>query len=81
MKELGAVSDDEMVLVFLRGEIDSPEWGPAYRRNLEALRVDRSFLIDNADLADAHANANRRFLLGEMRGYRRGMYVLGNLGH
>ena len=72
MIELGHASDDEMVLAFLRAEIDLPKWGPDYFALLHALRLDRSYLIDAADLLDAYANCARKVVLGAVRGYGRG---------
>ena len=59
MREEGSVSNDEMVLSFLRGEIDSPRWGPHYIAVLSRMRSDRLSLIDNADLNDADANRSK----------------------
>jgi hypothetical protein len=69
MREEGSVSNDEMVLSFLRGEIDSPRWGPHYIAVLSRMRSDRLSLIDNADLNDANANRIRARVLGPVRGY------------
>ena len=48
MPELGPASNDEMVLCFIRAEINSPKWGPLYQRKFKDLHFDRSSLIDNA---------------------------------
>jgi len=72
MIELGPASDDDIVLAFVRAEIDSPTWGPGYLDWLRALRLDRSYLIDAADLLDAYANCARKVVLGAVRGYGRG---------
>jgi hypothetical protein len=69
MLELGPASNDEMVLCFIRAEIDSPKWGPLYQRKLKDLHFDRSSLIDNADLGDRLANRDRGVILGAVRGY------------
>ena len=69
MREEGSVSNDEMMLSFLRGEIDSPRWGPHYISVLSRMRNDRLSLIDNADLNDADANRIRARVLGPVRGY------------
>jgi len=71
MKELGAASEDDVVLAFLRAEIDSPKWGPDYLRVLPALDLDRASLIDDADLEDDLACDTRKVLLGAVRGYGR----------
>lgn len=71
MIELGAASEDEVVLAFLRAEIHSPKWGQEYLRVLHGLHLDRASLIDAADLADARASGIRKDVLGAVRGYGR----------
>jgi hypothetical protein len=73
MLELGAASEDEVVLAFLRAEIDSPKWGQEYLCVLRGLHLDRVSLIDAANLADARAGGIRKVLLGAVRGYGRGV--------
>ena len=63
MREVGPASNDEMVLSFLRGEINSPRWGPHYMAVLNQIRTDRLSLIDNADLNDADATAFEQWSL------------------
>jgi hypothetical protein len=71
MIELGAASEDEVVLAFLRAEVESPKWGQEYLRALRGLHLDRASLIDAADLADTRAGTARKVLLGAVRGYGR----------
>jgi hypothetical protein len=71
LRELGAACEDEVVLAFLRAEIDSPKWGERYQRVLRERALDRTSLIDVADLADAHAVDIRKDVLGALRGYGR----------
>jgi hypothetical protein len=71
MLELGPATNDEVVLAFLQAEIESPEHGPHIVDLLNRLCYDRSVLIDNADLSDAHANCARAVILGVRRGYGR----------
>jgi hypothetical protein len=71
MKECGPASNDQMVLVFLRAEIESPAWGPRYKQAICVRRVDQTDLIDHANLADAHGNRVRGLILGDVRGYGR----------
>jgi hypothetical protein len=71
MVELGAASEDDVVLAFLRAEIDSPKWGPGYSHALRDLKLNRNSLIDAADLKDAGACRARKDLLGAVRGYGR----------
>jgi hypothetical protein len=75
MLEHGDASEDEMVLCFLKAEIDSPRWGPHYDNSLQARQLDRASLIDNANLTDVDAISNRRLILGDVRGYGRGGYL------
>jgi hypothetical protein len=69
--ELGPASNDEMILSFIRAEIDSRRWGPRYAAALSERGFDRSSLIDRPDLKDSDANRNREILLGDVRGYGR----------
>jgi hypothetical protein len=71
MLEHGYASEDEMVLCFLKADIDSPKWGPYYDHSLQTRRLDRASLIVNADLTDGSANSNSGKVLGDVRGYGR----------
>jgi hypothetical protein len=71
MIELGVAPEDDVVLAFLRAEIDSPKWGPLYLRLLRDLHLDRGSLIDVADVADVRAGSIRKDILGAVRGYGR----------
>jgi hypothetical protein len=67
MRDLGEVSEDDMVLAFLQAEIDSPRWRSDYE-------VDRPFdlsVIDHFNNRSPQANKTRRELLGRCRGYGR----------
>jgi hypothetical protein len=68
MMELGVAPEDDVVLAFLRAEIDSPKWGPLYLRLLRDLHLDRGSLID---VADVRAGSIRKDILGAVRGYGR----------
>lgn len=65
---MGSAVEAEMVLAFLRAEIDSPRFGPYHLSALQQLGFDRR-LIEMADLADDGQNAARRRVLGAVRGY------------
>jgi hypothetical protein len=70
MKLLHAVSEDEFVAVFLRGELDSSR----YRETLRALlardgRADE--MLRRPNLVDTSENSYRRQLLDEHRAYER----------
>ena len=73
MIELGAATTDQMVLCFLKAEIDSHRQSK-YMLALKAYLPDRS-LIDNADLSDPEANRSRAMILGAVRGYGHGVYL------
>ena len=51
MKIIRRISEDEMVAVFLRGEIYSTRFGPVLRELLEQDGVDRS-IVGSPDLTD-----------------------------
>ena len=59
MREIGPALNAEMVLSFLRAEIDSPVYGTRNMAVLNQMGTDRSSLIDNADLNDANPNRVR----------------------
>jgi hypothetical protein len=73
MIELGAASEDDVVLAFLQAEIDSPKWGRHYRAAMQARGLERASLISAPDLSDAQANRDRMSLLGDVRGFGRGI--------
>jgi hypothetical protein len=75
MTELGRAEEREVILAFLRGEIDSPRFGPTYVGLLTHNGLERSALIDNADLKDLRQNAIRRELLRCVRGYDDNSYL------
>ena len=62
-------NEHDMILAFVRAEIDSSRFGRKYEEVLRRLNLARRDLIDNPDLEDAHANTARRRLLVECRGY------------
>jgi hypothetical protein len=72
MIELCPASEDDVVLAFLRAEIDSPTWGPAYRGAMRIRGLSRASLVDAADLSEAKANRDRMNLLAYVRGFGRG---------
>lgn len=68
----GPSSDDEMVACFLRGELVSPRFGARLHDALRAAGLPEQLVVE-PDLEDADANAARRDLLGDTRGYGRGV--------
>ena len=76
MRLLHPISEDEVVAVFLRGELDSSRYGEKLRallaRDGRALDV-----LRRPNLADSNENSYRRQLLDEHRAYdrREGMFI------
>jgi hypothetical protein len=70
MRLLGPSSEDEMVAVFLAGEVDSPRYTDAVRALIASAGTDES-LVRDPDLADPTANARRRAILEGYRAYER----------
>ena len=70
MQHVAAISEDEMVAVFLQTEIASTRFSAAILAILQRDGQDRH-IIDHPDVADATENAYRRDVLGEHRGYQR----------
>jgi hypothetical protein len=67
MIDIGPATEDEMVIAFLRAEVDSSRYGDIIRRSLTQFGLERG-LIDEPNLADAAENAIRKQLLA-FRGY------------
>lgn len=70
MRLLHAISDDEMVAVFLQTEVTSTRFGPIILAILRRDGRDRQ-IIDQPNLSAADDNVYRRHVLGAYRGYRR----------
>ena len=62
-------SADEMVLEFLRAEVDSPRFGSSVADGLAVQGTTRRELIDDGDPEDAGENVIRRAVLKSYRGY------------
>src|SRR5689334_2852807 len=71
MLELGAASDDQVVLAFLRADMQSPKWRMNYLPPLQALRLDPKKILELANLSDPAENWARKLVLGAVRGYGR----------
>jgi hypothetical protein len=65
---LGPANEDDMVLEFVRSEVDSPRFNKFYPDDIAGREALRSRLVDNADVHNATDNARRRELLA-YRGY------------
>lgn len=73
MIELGPATENDMVLAFLRAEVESPRFGAIYSQCLDRLNafgITRERLIENADVDSSRDNAQRVELLKAVRGYR-----------
>jgi hypothetical protein len=68
MLELGPATLGEMVLAFLKAEIDSERFGPFYQEPLAQSGFDRGTLIDSPDLHSPRQNAVRMNVLARVRG-------------
>jgi hypothetical protein len=71
MLDLGLVDESEVILAWLRAEIDSQRFGPTYAAWLAAMGCSRGQLIDDGKAHDQAANHERACLMGLVRGYRR----------
>jgi hypothetical protein len=68
-------TEREVVLAFLRAEIDSPRFADKYVLAIRQLGEDRGRLIDDANLKDDRACRARRQLLGIVRGFGQNAYL------
>ncbi len=69
MIELGPARGCEVVLAFLKAEVDSPRYGCHIARQLQALCLSRTLLIDSPDLDNENHNLIRLAML-DYRGFR-----------
>jgi hypothetical protein len=76
MRVIGPATEDDMVLAFLRAELDSARFSGDVHAALAELGLDRT-LIDQADPIDAEANLSRRRVLEAYRGYGRNIGLFG----
>ncbi len=67
METLGSITENEMVMEFVRAEVDSLTFGPYY---VFPAGWDRLSLLDNGDPNDAEQNRIRMDMLEAVRGYR-----------
>jgi hypothetical protein len=74
-------TEDEMVLAFLKAEIDSPRFGSRYRTILANSGLDRRSVIENADLRSEQGKLIRRELLKLVRGYGTGQALFRGFPH
>ena len=71
MVDLGTASENDVVLAFLRAEIDAPRFRDGHIQYLQSLGRSRTSLIDRADLANECDNHMRAISLALTRGYGR----------
>jgi hypothetical protein len=76
VRVIRASSEDEMVAVFLQGELSSSRFGGGLRKALEAHGASER-LLTAPRLDDAAENAVRRSILGATRGYGRNRWLFG----
>jgi hypothetical protein len=69
MNYIEPITEDDVVLAFVKAEIDSPLYSPMYHTQLATLGASRETLIDNADLSNQPQNNLRKKLLRSARGY------------
>lgn len=74
MRLIKPSDENEVVLTFLKGEIDSPRFGPQYRKLLMHYSSNRS-IIDNGNMTNYEENQIRKELLGAVRGYGKNSYL------
>jgi len=69
MRIIAPSSEDEMVLAFLRAEVDSAEYHGIIEETLSALGYTRA-ILDNADLRNPREKHARTVCLSRSRGYK-----------
>jgi len=81
MVDLGPATEHEMVLAFLRAEVDSSRFGKYYQGAVDGLTesgLGRGTLLDSADLRSDQHNAIRKAILSGVRGYGVGQRLFVN---
>jgi hypothetical protein len=74
MRIIKVIPPDEMILAFLKAEIDSNRWSQALLALLSNDNKSR-MIIDKPNLNDYEENQYRKKLLGDFRGYDRNQYL------
>jgi hypothetical protein len=78
MIDLGPATENDMVLAFLRAEVDSARFGALYQSCFDQLGkfgFDRQALVDSPNLQSAEQNAIRKAILKAVRGYTAGQLL------
>jgi len=68
MKILQNIIVEEMISVFLMGELNSPRWGKKIENILLKNKIDKR-IITSPDISNNRENSLRALVLGEFRGY------------
>ncbi len=71
MRELAPANESDIVLAWLRAEIDATRYGETLSLLLTVMGCSRQELIDAADPSSIGQNNERACLFGMLRGYRR----------
>jgi hypothetical protein len=74
MKLIETISENEMVLAFLKAEIDSPRFGSHVKQGLVSQNSTRD-IIDNPDLQNDSENLIRGNCLESFRGYQTNQFL------
>jgi hypothetical protein len=75
MIELGPATEHEMILAFLKAEVDASRYRDTVQRCLEIVGFTRQELIDRPNLSDERQNQARLRILQTFRGYGRNQYL------
>ncbi len=75
MIELGPVAECEMILSFLKAEVDASRYRESVYQNLSAVGFTRDELIECGNLSDATQNSARRTILERYRGFGKNSYL------
>jgi hypothetical protein len=70
MVELGPAAENEMILAFLKAEVESSRFHERVEYGIAATGITRTELLDNANLLDGRQNEARFRILAWFRGYR-----------
>lgn len=75
MIEHGPARECEVVLAFLKAEVDASRYGEKVLALLQAVGANREQLIDKANLEDTLHNVIRRWMLTSYRGFETRQYL------
>src|SRR5947209_2105215 len=75
MLELGPAEEKEVVLAFLKAEVEATRYGQTVEHWLARSGFTREQLIDNADLEDMTQNHARGLILQNYRGFKANRFL------